>query len=71
MSKLHKAIRKLAQARQMTEMAEDTVSWTKKEIAESELGIKLAEQQEIVRLAKQDEAAALAELDTLVKEEAA
>lgn len=66
MSDLKKLVRDLAQARQMTEIAEDSVRWTKKEISETALGIKLAEEEEIVRLAKADEAAARAALDKAV-----
>jgi hypothetical protein len=66
MNELQTAIYKLAKARQMTEMAEDEVRWTKKEISETELGVKLAEEEEIVRLSKADEAAARTALDELV-----
>lgn len=66
MSEIQEFVRKLAQARQMTEMAEDSARWTEKEISETDLGRKLAEEKESVRLAKQDEAAARAALDQAV-----
>lgn len=68
MSEIQEMVRKLAQARQMTEIAEDSARWTEKEISETELGRKLAEEKEIVRLAKQDETAARAALDQAVLE---
>jgi hypothetical protein len=67
-SDYNELVRKLAQARQMTEIAEDSARWTEKEISETELGRKLAEEKEIVRLAKQDETAARAALDQAVLE---
>lgn len=66
MSEIQELVRKLAQARQMTEIAEDSARWTEKEISETDLGRKLAEEKEIVRLAKQDETAARAALDQAV-----
>jgi hypothetical protein len=66
MGDYNEMVRKLAQARQMVEIAETETDWTKKMIAESELGVKLAEEQEILRLAKADEAAARAELSQAV-----
>lgn len=67
MSEIQELVKKLAQARQMVEMADDSTRWTKKEIAESELGVKLAEEEEILRLAKLDELAARAELEQFVR----
>ena len=66
MSEIQELVRKLAQARQMTEIAESAMRWTQGQIAETDLGLKLAEEKDIFLRSKADEAEARSNLELAV-----